>query len=351
MLKYHLVSSDLSIRDGLKRLNDIHNPNHQIIFVIDKQEIVLGTVTNGDIRRGLINEISLNESISKIMQKDFVFLKNSASENDAMIKMKKEKLNQIPKINKFGKLIDLFFIDDLKASKDRKNVVFIMAGGKGERLKPITNNFPKPMLLVSGKPMLEIIINQFIQYGFTNFLISVHYLKDKIINYFGDGKKWGVKIKYIEEHKPLGTAGSLGMINEYLNEPFFCINADIISKVNYLNLLENHIKSNFEATMCIRENIIQLPYGVVTLNENKKKVTRIDEKPYLKNYINAGIYVFNPNIIDIINKNEFTSMTQFLNKLLYKKHKINSFLLKDYWIDAGRHDTLEEARIRYDTLE
>ena len=152
----------------------------------------------------------------------------------------------------------------------------------------------------------------------------------------------GVKIRYIEEHKPLGTAGSLGMIDEYLNKPFFCINADIISKVNYLNLLEDHIHSNSDATICIRENLIQLPYGVVTLSEDQKKVKIIDEKPYLNNNINAGIYVFNPNIIKIINKNEFTNMTQFLNKLLFKKYKINSFLLKDYWIDAGRHDTLQK---------
>ena len=270
MLKHHLINFEASIRDGLKKLNDIHNPNQQIIFVTDNQNIILGTVTNGDVRRGLINNVSLNESIAKIMQKDFIFLKDTASENDAIIKMKKEKLNQIPIINKFGKLTDVLFIDDLKLSKNRENVVFIMAGGKGERLKPVTNNSPKPMLLVSGKPMLEIIINQFIQYGFRSFLISVHYLKDKIINYFGDGNKWGVKIRYIEEHKPLGTAGSLAMIDEYLNKPFFCINADRISKVNYLNLLEDHIHSNSDATICIRENLIQLPYGVVTLSEDQK---------------------------------------------------------------------------------
>ena len=258
MLKHHLINFEASIRDGLKKLNDIHNPNQQIIFVTDNQNIILGTVTNGDVRRGLINNVRLNESIAKIMQKDFIFLKDTASENDAIIKMKKEKLNQIPIINKFGKLTDVLFIDDLKLSKNRENVVFIMAGGKGERLKPVTNNSPKPMLLVSGKPMLEIIINQFIQYGFTNFLISVHYLKDKIINYFGDGKKWGVKIKYIKEHKPLEQLDR-GMINEYLNEPFFCINADIISKVNYLNLLEIILKA------ILRQLVHKRKYNSITL--------------------------------------------------------------------------------------
>ena len=227
------------------------------------------------------------------------------------------------------------------------NPVFLMAGGFGKRLHPMTNDTPKPLLKVGDKPILEMILKQFIDAGFHNFYISTHYKAEMIREYFGNGDKWNVSIQYIHEEKPLGTAGALGLLPKDLLElPILVMNGDLLTKVNYKHLLDFHIEQGGEATMCAREYDIQVPYGVVEVEE--QRVKSIIEKPVHKFYINAGIYVLNSAKVKSIDGDSYLDMPNLLNKLVSDNDEnIGMFPIHEYWLDIGRMDEFQQAQSEY----
>ena len=326
----------------LSALKNLEKYNTQIVLVIDDQGKLLGTISDGDIRRNLIIGSSLETKVSGIMNKQFVSVDKDFRKDQILEIMKKKDINQIPVIDKDGKVIDIILLGELiKTTKKHNNPVLIMAGGIGSRLMPFTENCPKPMLKVGEKPILEILLEQLIENGFSNFYISVNYLKEQIIEHFNDGTKWNVDIKYLKEKKRLGTAGSLSLLPKDFKEPFIVMNGDILTKFNLYQLLDFHKKNDSFATICAREYEFKIPFGVI--ESNGIEFNKIIEKPNYKSYVNAGVYTFEPEVLNLIKSNESIDMPALIERIKNLKKKINVCPIHEFWIDIGRHETLNKA--------
>jgi NDP-sugar pyrophosphorylase family protein len=219
--------------------------------------------------------------------------------------------------------------------------VVLMAGGKGERLRPLTADCPKPMLAIGGKPMLEIILQQCVEAGFKHFYLSVNYLKQQIIDHFGDGSHWGVEVRYLEEHSPLGTGGALGLLPQIPEHPLLVMNGDVLTRVDFKQLMNFHQEHAAEATMCVREHVTQIPYGVVQLNGTN--VAGLEEKPLLSHFVNAGIYVLNPSVLALLEPHKACDMPNLLKRTKERGGQVSAFPIHEYWLDIGHPETLQQA--------
>lgn len=262
-------------------------------------------------------------------------------------RMRERKLKQLPIISNDNVLQHILFSDELELAIKKDNKVVLMVGGLGTRLRPLTETVPKPMLNVGNKPILETIIESFKNYGFSNFILSVNYKKEMIMDYFQDGTHLGVNIEYIEETKRLGTAGALSLLLERPMEPFFVMNGDLLTKINFEQLLDFHNETNSTATMCVREYEYQIPYGVIETDNHK--LLSIVEKPVNKSFVNAGIYVLNPAVLNYVPSGDFYDMPELYKKLINEEEKVAVFPLREYWLDIGRMDDYEKANNEFDT--
>ena len=250
----------------LEALRVIENGSAQIALVVDDKKCLLGTLTDGDIRRGLLRGETLEAPVHLFMNRQFRFVRSGDDQAVVLEMMRREKLGQIPVIDSEGRVVQVLLLNELLAPAQLPNAVVIMAGGKGTRLRPHTEHCPKPMLPVDGKPMLEILLEQCIASGFRQFYLSVNYLKEQIIEHFGDGKAWGVAIDYLVEDEPLGTAGSLQLLPSTVQEPFLVMNGDVLTRLNPSQLLRFHVEHDAAGTLCVREHTTTVPFGVVQTN-------------------------------------------------------------------------------------
>ncbi len=281
------------------------------------------------------------------MNNNFISADEEEGTDTILSKMIENKVQTIPVLDKEGMLKKIVSMTDVISKKKQQGVVVIMAGGKGTRLGSLTSTCPKPMLRVNGIPMLEIIIEQYKKEGFHRFILSVNYLKEKIVDYFGNGEKLGVSIEYIVEPKALGTAGSLCLINEDINEPLLVINGDVLSTTSGKALIQKHIENQVKATICVREIETPFSYGVV--EEYEGRLTDIIEKPTIRHKINAGIYVIDPKMTKLIKCNEFLDMPDFLKAIVKQGGEVAVETISEYWLDIGRPETLEEAELTWTT--
>jgi dTDP-glucose pyrophosphorylase/CBS domain-containing protein len=344
----HLIEKDISIRllllpsntmtDAIKAIDLGHM---QIALVLDEQGKLIGTITDGDIRRAMLRGETLDTPVERIMFRQFRALPIGATEEDALALMRRESLHQIPAIDEKGRVVHVFLLEELIKPKKRANPVVIMAGGEGKRLRSLTQDCPKPMLRVGGKPLLEIILEQCIDEGFQHFYLSVNYLKNQIQDYFGDGARWHVRIDYLEETRPLGTGGALSLLPQKPTEPLLVLNGDVLTRVDYGRLLRFHDENPAAATMCVREHKTQIPYGVVRMDD--LHVLTLEEKPVLSHYVNAGIYLLNPELLDLVPQDRFFDMPTLLEKAMQHQHRVNAFPIHEYWLDIGYPETLERA--------
>jgi dTDP-glucose pyrophosphorylase/predicted transcriptional regulator len=329
-LKSHFISSISSIREAI---SVIDKTSSQIALVV-KNGYLEAVVTDGDIRRALLRGETLDNPVKNIMCKNFIFLPEMATEKEALTLMKVKSLKQIPILDKERRVIKLILLDELIKPERLPNDVVIMVGGEGKRLGLLTKNCPKPMLKINGKHILEIILEQCIDAGFVNFYFSVNYLKEQIKNYFQDGLKWNVRINYLEEDKPLGTAGSLSLLpTQMKNDPTLILNGDILTKIDYNSLIQFHKNNNADISLCASEYRTNIPYGVISIDD--KGIPSLNEKPNLKYLINAGIYLLEPIIFNLIPKNNFFDMPELIKKAKEKKYKVNIFPIHEYWKDIG----------------
>ena len=336
-------------KTAMDAISIIDKSEAKIALVKDNNESIIGTITDGDIRRALLCGEGLDCPVIKIMNKNFKFIYiDEYKENTiSLLKLIKEKeLIAIPILDRQKKLVKVLFSTDLLENKIIENPVLIMAGGKGKRLYPQTENCPKPMLKVGNKPMLEIILENYILYGFKKFFISVHYKKEKIIDYFGDGEKWNVEIKYLVEEKPLGTAGCLSLLPKNINKSLIVINGDVITRLNPKKLLNFHNENKADGTICVTETEFNLPYGVV--ETEGIKLNGFQEKPSYRKLINAGIYVLNPNLISLIKSEEYLDMPNLFEEANLNDKLIIVYPLHEYWIDVGLPEKLKEAQLDFD---
>lgn len=338
-LSKYFISQAGTIKDAV---NIIDASDGQIALVVDDNYKLLGTVTDGDVRRALLKNVPFDGHVGDIMCRSFRYLTVGATNSDALTFMRRHMIHQVPIIDGKQEIIGLVLLNDLIKSINRSNPVVIMAGGEGKRMRPLTENCPKPMLRLGGKPLLEIIIDNCIKSGFENFYISVNYLKSHIQEHFGDGKSLNINIHYLEEDFPLGTAGALSMLPQRPTEPFLVLNGDVLTRVDYGRLLDSHFENKSKATICVREYQTQIPFGVVEINGSC--VSSIVEKPLLSKYINAGIYVLDPDVLGMIPRNNYFDMPQLIEALVSKKENVSAFPVHEYWLDLGHPEALELAK-------
>lgn len=328
-----------TILDAL-RLLDLNGL--RIVFVVDESNYLLGSITDGDIRRGLLSGKKLEDSVESIMNPSPYYVEKNDSEPSKNLKIMKEKGILALAILNHRKLVDVVTIADLLQRKKKDNPVFIMAGGFGTRLKPLTDHCPKPMLPVGGRPLLETIILSLKAQGFYTFYISTHYLPEKIQEHFGDGNTHGIEIEYVHEDEPLGTGGALSLLpKEKIDTSFIVINGDVLTNMDFEKLLTFHEKHHATATMCVREFQYQLPYGVVISKDNV--IEKMIEKPSYHFDVNTGIYVISPQVLKEV-ESEFIGMPSILEKCIEKEQVVMSYQIHEYWLDIGQMDDYNRAQ-------
>ena len=333
-----ILNDNIQFGYAIKMLDENGNG---ILPVVDENNLFVGLITDGDIRKAILNKCL---DLEHIINKNTYKLNINSSEN--MIKNYLRRINRrhLPLVDDDDQYIKLFTLNDSEFDL-KKNWVVIMAGGLGTRLGELTKNTPKPMLKVGGKLMIEHVIDMFVLHGFTKFMISVNYKSAVIKDYFKSGKDYGVEIKYLEETDKLGTGGALSLIDIPLSEPFFVTNGDVLSSLNFENLLAFHLKEKSVGTMGIRKDSYQIPYGVIELDD-KKNILGVKEKPLKEFFINTGIYVLNPEVLQFIPKEEFFDLPDLFKILMDKNKNIKCFEITDYWIDIGT--PLDYAKISKD---
>ncbi len=335
-----LLTPDDNIRRAIEVIDE---GAKRIALVVDAEGRLLGTVTDGDIRRGILRHVSLEAPISEVMNTQPRTLPENHLRAEALQLLGSAQVLQVPIVNDAGVLVGLETLSDLMKRPRLENPVFLMAGGFGTRLRPLTDNCPKPMLPVGGKPMLEHILQDMIDFGFYRFYISVHYLSEQVINHFQDGSRWGVSIQYIHEDSPLGTAGALGLLpKDAVQRPIIVVNGDIMTRVNYESLLQDHDRHTPAATICTRQYDFQVPYGVI--EHEGQKITDITEKPVHRFFVSAGIYVLAPQVVHAVMANTRVDMPDLLKNEMAAGHDVRMFPVHEYWLDIGRMNDFEMAQ-------
>ena len=337
--KQILLKPDNTLEEAIKTL---HEGGCRITLIIDDDGKLLGTLTDGDVRRALIKHISMDDLVVEVMNNKPETALKSDQRRQILSMMRKKKFLHMPIVNEQGVLVGLETLQHLIKNISYDNPVLLMAGGFGTRLLPLTKETPKPLLKVGKLPILETIITQFIDAGFHNFYISTHYKAEMVRKHFGDGSAWGVSIQYIHETKPMGTAGSLGLLPRDIQDlPILVMNGDLLTKVNFEHLLEFHKEQGGVATMCVREYDFQVPYGVIESKECR--ITSIVEKPVHRFFVNAGIYVLNPALVKSVDGKTYLDMPSLLESRIENGEQVDTFPLHEYWIDIGHLEEFERA--------
>lgn len=340
-----LLEEDFTIKQSLEIIN---KGSKSIALVVDSANKLLGTLNDGDIRRALLKGYSLENNIKEIYNSSPTVGSIHDSKEKIIRTAILNQVYQIPIVNDEYKLVDLEDLATLLTKTTRRNKVILMAGGLGTRLQPLTKNTPKPLLKVGTQPILQTIIENFSSYGLKDIIVSVNYKADMIKSYFQDGSKFGVNISYIEENKRLGTAGALSLIQDEIKEPFFVMNADLLTNVNFEHLLDFHSYGDACATMCVREYESQIPYGVIEIEDDK--IISIKEKPIQKFFVNAGIYLLSPKVLKRIPKDTFYDMPTLFEELMQDNENILSFPIHEYWLDIGQMVDYERANNEYNEI-
>ena len=335
-----LLAPDASLKRAIEVLN---KEKPRIVLVVDKVNCLLGTVTDGDIRRALLRNCSMKTSIYEVMNREPRVATLGEDKSTITERMAKYSLLQMPIVDEKKKILGLEIFRHSNEKQRYDNPVFIMAGGFGKRLRPLTEDIPKPLLKVGTKPILETIFDQFVECGFHDFYISTHFKAEMVREHFGNGDKWGVTIHYIYEDTPLGTAGALGLLPENLTDlPILVMNGDLLTAVNYAQLLKFHHEQGGVASVCVREHDFQVPYGVI--ERNGYRIKNIIEKPIYKLFVNAGIYVLDQILVKKVDGKGYLDMPILLEQSIESGAQVNMFPIHEYWLDIGRMKEYEQAQ-------
>jgi len=336
--KNALMAETTTIRDAILTLEKIGT---QIIMVVDKDLHLIGTLSDGDIRRGLLRGLRLDNIIESIIHRNPLVVNESISRNHILQLMLINKVHQIPILNKKGKLCGLHLWDEMNDFPKRQNTIVVMAGGKGLRLRPLTEFCPKPMLNVAGKPLLEHILLRSKAEGFSMFIFSINYLGHLIEDYFKSGINFDVSIKYLKEKTALGTAGSLTLLPKNIKEPIIVTNGDVLTNIRYGEILDFHSRHNAIATMAISQNEWQNPYGIVKTNGSK--ITGFEEKPISRFNVNAGVYVLSPSALSFLEYKKNCDMPNLFERIRLEGLTTLAYPLHEQWLDVGRPEDFAKA--------
>lgn len=335
-----LIGPDTQLEAAIATLD---SGGARIAIVVDAQRRLLGTLTDGDIRRALLRHQTLSTPVEQVMCRTPTVARPDWTPERMRATMERLLLLQLPVVNAEGVVTGVQTLHDVLSLRQLDHPVFLMAGGFGTRLYPLTKSCPKPMLKIGGKPILELILESFADAGFHRFFISTHYLPQVIHEHFGDGSRWGVSISYIHEDQPLGTGGAVGLLpKDEIQLPMFVMNGDLLTRVDYKGLLDFHQQQASMATVCVREYTHQIPYGVV--QSEGDRVLAIDEKPTQKFFINAGIYLLSPELVRSIEPGVRLDMPGILESAIQREQTVSLFPVHEHWVDIGRMEDFERAQ-------
>ncbi len=345
LLDQSLVAPDATMHEVIERFSANLT---QAGLVVDERQRLLGTISDGDVRRAILAGKPMTVTAREIMNTSPRVLKFGQDRSNLLATMQREKIRYAPIVDFAGRVVDLVTIDSLLRPEARPNWVVLMAGGEGKRMRPLTETTPKPMLSVGGRPILETIVRSMASSGFTNFFLAVNYQAKVIKDHFGNGAELGVRIRYLEEEQPLGTAGPLGLLPAAAADPIVVMNADVLTKVDLGDMLSYHIRNGGAATMAVREYEVQVPYGVVEI-ENKK-IVGMREKPLQRYHINTGIYVLEPSVLPQIRPGVEVDMPNLFDRLRMTGSKTLAYPVSDYWCDIGQMDDYHRANADFQEL-
>ena len=314
----------------------------QACLVVNESGQLVGILSDGDVRRALLKGHSMEAAVRDFMNTEFRFMQAPADVRSAEDFMIRRKIRHLPVLNESGMIEKFFTLTDSPPRPGTNLPVVVMAGGRGMRLRPLTEGTPKPMLQVGNKPILERILDRCVDAGLTDIFLSVNYLASQIIDYFGDGSRWGLSIRYLEEAEPLGTAGPLGLLPADTGDSIVVLNGDVLTEVNLRRMVEFHQDIESFATVALREFVVEVPYGVVSLEGFT--VREIREKPSFQHFVNAGVYVLRREVIDLVPSNQAIDMPDLIQLVLNKGFSANGFPLHEDWLDLGSFESLEQAR-------
>jgi dTDP-glucose pyrophosphorylase len=333
-----IIGSQSTVGDAIRNLDQ---SGLQISLVVEAEGCLLGTVTDGDVRRALLRGLDLESPVEAIMNPDPLVVTSDFGRQSVLNLMRANKVHQLPVVDEQRAVVGLHTWDGILTPRSRTNTMVIMAGGFGTRLRPYTQDRPKPMLPVAGKPMLEHIIERAHAEGFMNFIISLHYLGHMITDYFEGGAKWGVNIDYIHEEKPLGTAGALSLIDPRPEDSILVTNGDVLTDIRYGEMLDFHLSQHSQATMAVSLHEWQHPFGVV--RTQGIDIVGFDEKPIHRSHVNAGIYILEPQILDLLQPEMPCDMPNLFAKTQQSDGKTIAYPMHEQWLDVGRPEDLESA--------
>ena len=336
----HVIIADESARAALQKLELIGDNYSKTLFVIDYSERMVGSITDGDIRRGLLSGNEIYQPISIFMNADFKYIENDDNMLDRISELKNLGIFFIPVLDADKKIVKI--LDLKKITTVIPATAVIMAGGRGERLRPFTDTLPKPMLMVGDKPIIEHNIDRLMKFGITEIYISVGYLADKIIDYFGDGSSKGISIKFIQEDSPLGTIGALAKLKNISNDHILLMNSDVLTNIDYEDFFKHYLSNN--SSMCIASipYQVQVPYAVLNIKDNQ--ILSFTEKPSYTFYSNGGIYLMNKELQNYIPRDEFYNATDLMQNLISNKEKVVHYPMLKYWLDIGKHQDFIKAQ-------
>lgn len=338
-IKKICVSPDATLHKATELLDE---SGRQIILIVDGDRRLMGTFTDGDLRRALLKGATLEDPVRGFYNPHPTSTPATGGRSQAVALMREKGIDQIPLVDDQGRVVGIESINPARVGIKIDYPVVIMAGGRGKRLYPITETIPKALVSVGDKPILEHILERMIAQGFQNFTFAINYMGEMIEDYFGDGSRWNVRIDYLREPKRLGTAGALSLLESRPTTPFIVTNCDVLTTTSFQDMLEYHLNHGATATVGVREFSYQVPFGVIDLAGTQ--LQRISEKPEHTWLINAGIYVLDSLAIEVIPKGEFFDMTDLLSALIKKSAPISTYMIRRYWIDIGAPQDLDQAR-------
>lgn len=334
-----LVREHSPVRDAIQRIDTgaLH-----IALVVGNENRLLGTVTDGDVRRGLLRGVSLDDPVERVMNRTPVTVSVGEGRPEALRLMREMEIHQVPVVDPEGRVVGLETHDEWLSREPAETWVVLMVGGLGKRLRPLTDETPKPLLKVGGRPLIETIVQSFASQGFRNFFLSVNYRAQLFEAHFGDGEQHGVSIDYLHEDQQLGTAGALRLLPGRAPGPLIVMNGDLLTSVDFRHLLAFHRAQGSVATMCVRDYNFDVPYGVALIEDHR--LIGLSEKPRHHFFVNAGIYVLEPEALDLIPPDGAFHMTQLFQMLIDQERATTVFPIREYWLDIGQVADLERAQ-------
>jgi dTDP-glucose pyrophosphorylase len=333
-----LIGPETTLRQALEVIN---TSGSQIALVVDPERRLLGTLSDGDARRGLLRGLTLGDRARETMHQSPTCAVYGEDQAAILAKMRRVGLHQIPVIDQNGAVVGLATVDDFLGMSVRDNWVVIMAGGLGSRLHELTRDVPKPMLRIGSRPLLETIVKGYADQGFRNFYLAVNYRAEQIESHFGNGAALGVKVNYLRERKRLGTAGALSLLPERPDQPILVANGDILTREDYGRMVDKHVESAAAATMAVRDYEMQVPFGVV--RERHGQIEAIDEKPLQRYIVSAGIYVLSPNVLELVPEGQYLDMPTLFETTVKCGLTARCHYIDGYWLDIGRISDYERA--------